>query len=164
MNKNKTAIITISFVFVTWAAWLIPAIISVSTANYNTLKISLTQKNCSVQDCQYKRLNKENILYWLNFYEVKYPEVVLAQAILECGWEFNSERATKKNNIFGFQHSEKDTLEFGHWIGSIIYYKAWQDKYYKHGDYLQFIQDYQYAEDVNYISKLKWIINKNSNE
>lgn len=105
-----------------------------------------------------QELNQENVLFWLNYFEIKHPEIVLAQSILECSWEYNSYRAKELNNIFGFQISETDVLTFGHWIGSIIYYKKWQDIYYQGGGYIDFLMEYRYAEDTLYDKKLILIV------
>lgn len=100
-------------------------------------------------------LTPENVLYWLNVFEVQYPEIVLKQSILECGWNYESYRAQEYQNIFGFETNQP--LRFGHWLASIIYYKAWQDKYYFDGDYYDFLDSYGYAEDSLYVRKLKQI-------
>jgi hypothetical protein len=57
-------------------------------------------------------------------------------------------------NIFGFR-VKSGYLNFDHWTGCVDYYKTWQDKYYKGGDYYEFLRDIGYAEDTNYINKLK---------
>ena len=110
-----------------------------------------------IEEVNHKDLNQENVLYWLNYFEVRYPEIVLAQSIQECGWKYESYRVREKNNIFGFE-TNTGALVFGHWIGSVIYYKKWQDTYYQEGDYFEFLQSYGYAADTLYVKKLKQII------
>lgn len=105
----------------------------------------------------HKALNQENVLYWLNYFEVQYPEIVLAQSIQECGWKYDSYRAETYNNIFGFE-TGAGALSFGHWVGSVIYYKKWQDTYYPGGDYLEFLESYGYAADTLYTVKVKQIV------
>lgn len=105
----------------------------------------------------HKALNQENVLYWLNYFEVQYPEIVLAQSIQECGWKYDSHRAETYNNIFGFE-TGAGALSFGHWVGSVIYYKKWQDTYYPGGDYLEFLESYGYAADTLYTVKVKQIV------
>ena len=100
-------------------------------------------------------LTPDNVLYWLGVFEVQYPEIVLKQSILECGWKYESYRAEEYQNIFGFETNQP--LRFGHWLASIIYYKAWQDKYYFDGDYYEFLENYGYAKDSLYVQKLKQI-------
>lgn len=101
--------------------------------------------------------NQENVLYWLNYFEIQYPEIVLAQSIQECGWKYDSYRAQNMNNLFGFETST-GALMFGHWIGSVIYYKKWQDIYYQEGDYFDFLEKYGYAADTLYMKKLRQIV------
>lgn len=104
-----------------------------------------------------KEPNQENMLYWLNYFEIQYPEIVLAQSIQECGWAYDSYRAQNMNNLFGFE-TNTGALTFGHWIGSVVYYKKWQDTYYQEGNYFDFLQSYGYAADTLYVKKLKQII------
>jgi hypothetical protein len=119
--------------------------------------IFIEQQEPDHKKLNHKKLNQENVLYWLNYFEVQYPEIVLAQSIQECGWQYDSYRATEMNNIFGFQNNT-GALTFGHWIGSVIYYKKWQDTYYQQGNYLEFLHSYGYAQDSSYTSKLKKIV------
>jgi len=108
-------------------------------------------------------LNNNNLLMWIMILDIKYPQIVLKQSIQECGWDYRSNRALKYNNLFGFQHSNDDVLKFKHWLESVFYYKKWQDKYYKGGDYYLFLDNYKYATDSLYTYKLKHI-NINNHE
>ena len=116
-----------------------------------------TQPKIEILKNDHKELNQENVMYWLNYFEVQYPEIVLSQSIQECGWKYESYRAQEMNNIFGFETSA-GALTFGHWIGSVVYYKKWQDTYYQEGNYFDFLQSYGYAADTLYVKKLKQII------
>ena len=110
---------------------------------YNTLLYS--QSDLSVLD---------NLL---EKYEVKYKEIVLSQAVLETGW-FKCKKCSRElNNPFGFFWKGK-YKKFRDLEHSVIYYKIWQDKWYKGGDYYVFLKNIGYAEDLEYISKLKTII------
>lgn len=102
-----------------------------------------------------KELTLPNVWYWLNYFDVECSEIVLSQVVLECGWNLDSVGAVGLNNIFGFQTNVP--LAFGHWIGSVIYYKQWQDNFYTGGDYFEFLNDYGYAEDSLYVNKLKFV-------
>ena len=95
----------------------------------------------------------------LIYYEVKHPDIVLKQAILETGW-FKSEYCVKRHNLFGFYDSKNKTyMTFNTWQESVIYYKNWQDKRYKGGDYYQFLSNigYTYKGDTMYSHYLKQI-------
>jgi len=63
---------------------------------------------------------------------VKHPDIVLAQSILETGWYKCKDCSLDKNNLFG-------------------------DKY---KDYYDFLSKIGYASDPNYINKLKILIAK----
>lgn len=84
---------------------------------------------------------------------IKHPEIVFAQARLETG-NFKSLLFTKNNNLFGFR-GKNGYIEYDHWAESVKAYKRFQDKYYKGGDYYSFLERIGYAEDSNYIKKVK---------
>lgn len=92
-------------------------------------------------------LIKRNVQHW---------DIVYKQAILETGW-FKSKVFKENNNLFGFWYKGK-YLKFDSWQQSVQYYKEWQyRKYVKRGlnNYYKFLKELPYAEDPNYIVKLK---------
>lgn len=102
-------------------------------------------------------LSPENVLFWCNQLDIKFDSIVVAQSILETGW-FTSNKCLIDNNIFGLQHSSELSFTYGHWLGSLIRYKKFQDTYYKGGDYYNFLDSVGYAEDSIYTEKLKIIV------
>lgn len=61
--------------------------------------------------------------------DIKYPEIVTAQAIWETGWFDCNNCSMDKNNIFGFWY--KDSYKsYDSWQESVDAYKRWQDTYY----------------------------------
>jgi hypothetical protein len=46
---------------------------------------------------------------------------------------------------------------YTNWVESVKAYKLWQDKYYKGGNYYDFLDSIGYAEDGKYTSNLKQI-------
>lgn len=90
----------------------------------------------------YKEIVRNGILY---------PEIVLAQAILETGW-FRSSLCRDRNNLFGLTNPRTGKyFEFGHWTESVrAYYTKVQYKY-KGGNYLLWLRKIGYAEDPNYV-------------
>ena len=86
---------------------------------------------------------------------IKCPEAVLRQAVLESGW-FTSNIWIKNNNPFGFYY-KGDYLEFKHWIYAVEYYSKWQTRHYRGGNYYEFLQKVGYASDSCYVEKLKQI-------
>jgi len=101
---------------------------------------------------------------------VAYPDVVLAQAKIETG-NFTSKIFRENNNMFGMKlpYRRKTTAvgesrnhaKYTNWIQSIKDYKLWQDKMIHKAPtkraYLAYLRR-NYAEDKNYIKKIKQII------
>lgn len=101
-------------------------------------------------------LTPENVYAQLEKFGIQHPEVVLRQSILETGWYECQYCSLQHNNIFGFRYKKK-YLEFDNWVDAVKYYKKWQDKRYKGGDYYVFLKNVGYATSKTYISKLKSI-------
>ena len=118
-----------------------------------------------VEDTVPNFMNKppqEGLMKALVHYEVAHPEIVYAQAVLETG-HFKSDLCLNDNNLFGLYNSKRGKYhKFDHWTESVIAYKDFiQYRYKPPEDYYKFLQRIGYAEDSNYISKLKGIVNKN---
>ncbi len=101
-------------------------------------------------------LTPENVYAELEKLNVKHPEIVLKQSILETGWYDCDYCSLEGNNIFGFRYKKK-YIQFENWTEGVAYYKKWQDKRYKGGDYYNFLREVGYATSKTYISKLKSI-------
>jgi flagellum-specific peptidoglycan hydrolase FlgJ len=113
----------------------------------------------------------KNYLKELN---IKYPHIVMAQAILETN-NFQSHIFKENHNLFGMKvATRRPTTNKGEDNGH-AYYNNWRESVqdyafysavYLNGlnseeDYFTFLSQY-YAEDPNYIDKLKNIIQKNN--
>lgn len=109
---------------------------------------------------------KDGIVEALLYYDIQHPDIVYAQAILETG-NFKSKQCLEHNNLFGLYNSRKqEYYKFEHWTQSIIFYRKYiQNRYYMMGyddiHYYNFLQRIGYAEDPNYINKLKQIVKQN---
>ena len=103
---------------------------------------------------------QEGLMEALEYYEIKHPQIVYAQAILETG-HFKSNVCLNYNNLFGLYDSKnKDYYKFNHWTESIVAYKEWiQKKYQPPNNYYVFLEEINYASDKEYISILKSIVN-----
>lgn len=90
--------------------------------------------------------------------QIKYPHIVLAQAILETGW-FRSSLCRERHNLFGLTNPRTGKyFEFAHWTESVrAYYTTVQYKY-TGGNYLLWLRNIGYAEDPNYIQSLVKIL------
>ena len=101
---------------------------------------------------------EEGIDEALQYYNIEHPTIVKAQAILETG-NFTSNLCVKNNNLFGLYDSKnKRYYSYNHWWESIIAYKKTIQKRYENSRYYyMFLEDIEYAEDKEYINKLKEI-------
>ena len=91
----------------------------------------------------------------LHIQEIRYTDIVLRQACLESGF-FKSDVFLNNNNPFGFFY-KGEYLVFDDYRDAVSYYKTWQDKWYKGGNYYDFLNNIGYAEDSSYIFKVKSI-------
>jgi len=121
----------------------------------------------------YTILNDSNILFWCNYFRIKFPEVVLAQMKLESG-NFTSNLSTIHNNLSGMKktrirnttatyETETGYSGYSNYIEHIKDIKLWQD--FNHIDTIKTQEDYidylsrVYTEDKNYKSKIYKILN-----
>lgn len=103
----------------------------------------------------------ELLLEALNYYKIKKSSIVYAQAILETG-HFKSRICKKYNNLFGLYNSKThDYYKFNNWWESVKAYNTCVQYKYTTGNYFAFLDKLGYAEDSNYIAKVKSVINQN---
>lgn len=92
-----------------------------------------------------------NLLAEIKRNNIKYPKIVLAQAILETGW-FRSPVCSNKHNLFGLTNPRTGNYyEFDHWTESVRAYYTKVQYRYKGGNYLLWLKKIGYAEDPGYI-------------
>lgn len=140
---------------------LIGVTINISTQYYNKKFISSTNKNPQSyieNENPFDNL-KERLPFILYYLNVQHPDVVYAQAILETG-HFKSRVCREYNNLFGLYNSRtQDYYKFNHWSESIIaYINLIQSRYKSPMDYYEFLDSIGYAEDPEYIPKLKRLV------
>lgn len=106
-------------------------------------------------------LSEENLYNELVAQGVDFPEIVTAQAVLETG-HFKSYACLQQNNLFGLRDNKGTYMSFPHWTDAVAAYKKYVQRY-NHPvpeDYYAYLQELGYAEDPQYIDKLKQIVNK----
>ena len=117
----------------------------------DSLAVKLQQPEFFLED----RPTPVLVLEACKYYEIQYPEIVTAQSILETG-HYKSKVCLQYNNLFGLYNSKKrDYYSFNHWTESVkAYYDLVQYRY-NEGDYYDWLSKIGYAEDPNYIAKVK---------
>lgn len=119
-------------------------------------------------------LTPQNVYNYCIEQDIKYPEIVTAQAIWETGWFRCSNCSLDKNNLFGFT-TGGPYFKYDNWKESIKYYKRWQDKFYDpERDYYEFLtciyktkngKCIKYCVDpTSYVIELKKTISKHHND
>lgn len=106
-------------------------------------------------------LSEENLYNELVAQGVDFPKIVTAQALLETG-HFKSYACLQQNNLFGLRDNKGKYMSFPHWTDAVAAYKKYIQRY-NHPvpeDYYAYLQELGYAEDPQYIDKLKQIVNK----
>lgn len=153
MNKYVLYIITFSIGMLIGMA---------SIWHYYTVSEILEEEKESEDICvkwrtEHFKLSKENLYSELVAQEIDYPEIVLAQALLETG-NFKSYSCKVRNNLFGLMRKDGTYMEFDHWTNSVHAYKRYIQKYKEvPNDYYKYLNDLGYAEDSIYVIRVKEI-------
>ncbi len=106
----------------------------------------------------YVILSSHSLRFWCERYEIQHIDIVMSQAIYESGHTPCKNCALSEfNNLFGFTN-ENGYIYFGHWSESVLFYKGWQERNYKGGDYYECLSKNWYAFDMEkYIRTIKQI-------
>lgn len=133
-------------------------LISISFHDGDVISIKENIEICDTSFLYADELNDSILYLALVHYEIKHPKIVLAQAKLESG-NYTSYLYRTKNNFLGLYNSRKGKyFEFSHWTGCIQGYKDMIEYRLKEGeDYYAFLRRIGYAEDPDYISKVRYI-------
>lgn len=119
----------------------------------------------------YDKFTPQKFREYLEELNVPHPDIVYAQAVLETG-NFTSHIFKSNNNLFGMKVAtirpttnigeEDGHAAFKHWRHSVVDYALYSSCYLTkmtRVEYLDYLSK-RYAEDPNYITKVKDIINK----
>jgi len=93
-------------------------------------------------------------------HDIRFPDIVLAQAIEETGWMECIDCSMDYNNIFGFWYKKK-FIGFDRWQESVEYYAKWQKRHYVSGSYFKFLKSMPYSMNPEYNKNLKKIMKSN---
>lgn len=100
---------------------------------------------------------REQVANELKRQGVPHAEIVLAQARHETG-NFTSRLCRENHNLFGIKHGRR-YARYRNWKDSIRDYKESISSRYTGGDYYRFLERIHYAEEKEYIQKIKDIVN-----
>jgi uncharacterized FlgJ-related protein len=142
--------------------------------NLNNVKY-ISQETRTIILNQEVRFSDEKLREYILELNIKYPHIVYAQARLESG-NFTSKIFKENNNLFGMKMAVKRPTtnkgeQFGHayyenWRDSVVDYAMFSARFLHNikneNDYFEYLKQ-NYAEDPNYISNLKKIIERENN-
>lgn len=149
---------------------------SIQMKNDYLIKREDSLKNVIALINETENFSESELIMMLNGLNVMYPEVVLAQSNLETA-NYTSDIFKTAGNLFGMKPARirpythygiyKDHANYlGNWRLSVIDYALWQSREASKSnvksveDYLTLLRVKGYAEDDEYISKLRELINK----
>lgn len=165
MDNNMKSMYIRMKIHVVWfiiALLVVAFFINVYSDNKKENTIVEKEDSVSVQWRQnHFLLSEENLYNELVAQGVDFPEIVTAQALLETG-HFKSYACLQQNNLFGLRDNKGKYMSFPHWTDAVAAYKKYIQRY-NHPvpeDYYAYLQELGYAEDPQYIDKLKQIVNK----
>ena len=130
--------------------------------SFHDIEVIPQQTRIEVQDTSFlhKELSDSTLYLALEYYNIKHPRIVLAQAKLESG-NYTSDHCIRRNNLFGLYNSKrKEYYSFDHWTDCIEGYKNMIEYKHRDGeDYYDFLIRIKYATDPAYVDKVKQIEN-----
>jgi hypothetical protein len=166
-NITKKAILVIGGILLTTS--LITIFVMVTKVNDVRF---ITEETKQIIIKQEQEFTPEKLKAYILELNIRFPHIVYAQALLESG-EFKSHIFKENNNLFGFKVAKlRPTTNLGENRGH-PYYSSWRDCVVDYGfysaaylkdirtedEYFQYLGQ-NYAEDPNYVSKLKKIVNE----
>jgi len=136
--------------------------------------VDRSDKEVKIVTEQADPFTQEKLTSYLSDLNVKFPQIVYAQAVLETG-EFKSEIFKSNNNLFGMKEAKvRPTTncgtDRGHalyttWQASVLDYALYQAAFLSHihteDEYYNYLSQF-YAEDPTYVTKVKSIVQKNT--
>lgn len=133
---------------------------------------NLSQEEKLIVIRENNQFNEHKLINEIKQLNFKFPHIILAQAYLETG-KFSSTIFKENNNLFGMKEAkQRSTISIGTrnnhayyntWIDSVVDYALFYSTYLysinNEEEYFQYLN--QYAEDPNYVTRLKEIIIRN---
>lgn len=145
-------------------------LISVPIGSFISVKIFSDVPDYMIEN---DKFNERKLILYLKELRIKFPHIVMAQAIVESGC-YSSVLFKKNNNLFGMRNpGVRTTTSKGSRFG-YAYYNSWRESvldyalfsaynsknFSSENEYFEFL-DKIYAEDNYYVTVLKTTIKKN---
>lgn len=172
VRMNKFLKTTLLLVAVVIATSLVISSCGEGVDNSPEVTILEVHKDTCVVDFD-STFTEESLINYMEELNMAFPHIVLAQAKLETG-NFTSKVFKDNNNLFGMKragkrpstvkHISRGHGRYMHWKESVLDYALRQAYYRAHSmksdeEYYQHLIQSGYARDVNYISKIRKIVN-----
>lgn len=123
---------------------------------------------------EYNTFSQEKLIEQIKDLNFKFPHIILAQSYQETG-HFTSEIFKSNNNLFGMKQAQKRVNLAKGTRNNHAFYDSWQDSVKDYalfnatylsdikteGEYFEYLRQ-NYAEDPNYVERLKVIIKANN--
>ena len=140
---------------------------------YSMSQLNPQEREIIIADIETSEFTQEALVEFMIETNIKYPHIVLAQAILETG-NFKSEIFKMNHNLFGMKQpilrpttalgTNLNHAYYNNWKESVYDYALYQAAYLKNAktekQYLQYLGS-NYAEANHYVKALNKIIKKN---
>ena len=151
---------------------VLPILLSLSTNKEApiTEKLSVEEKMIIVKD--HNKFSEEKLVKYIQTLNFRFPHIILAQSKLESNF-YKSGIFVENHNIFGMkeariranlaQGTNRGHAYYNDWKESVLdyalYYSTYLYELKTEDQYFDYLKQY-YAEDPNYVSKLKSLIKK----
>lgn len=104
-----------------------------------------------------EQLSIGSLLRAVEQYGLSHSRIVIAQSLLETGY-FSSRVCLEMNNLFGLRRPDGSYYAFASWEESVRAYRDYVQHRLRRGeDYYRFLQRIGYAEDPDYVRKVRRI-------
>ena len=168
LRYNKVSLMTKTFALL--ISLLVIWLISSAMSKTVTKEIYIDGETKMLVLEEHNEFSEEKLDAYLREINIKFPNIVKAQATLETGY-FKSEMFIVNHNLFGMKVAKlRPTTALGenlghafydNWKQSVLDYAFYQAAYLRQikteGDYLTYLE-LNYAEDPQYINKIKKLI------
>jgi hypothetical protein len=171
-NYDKKSLRFVRFKWLNWSLILLGVVSFFFLVINISAKIDqkITEDKIMVFLTERNHFTNEKFISKLKEMHFQFPHIIYGQALLETD-HFRSRIFKENNNLFGMREAtkrvnlclgtENNYAYYNSWLDSVIdygfYYSVYLSRLSNETEYLDFLGEF-YAEDVNYVAKLKELI------